>query len=109
MTGAFTWSPRTSLGVELSVFFDSFSLERKYPGALGWINFLQKLDNGKLELLPSAFPDRRQELERCGIHSIVAHFEIEDSQRSGEIDADLPEIPKQLFPTPIYGDEKDGR
>ena len=26
----------------------------------------------------------------------------------GEIDADLPEMPKQLFPTPIYGDEKDG-
>lgn len=102
-TASFAWSARTCLGAELAVLFDSFTVERKYPGAMGLVRFLQGMGtSGGISLPASEFPERRTELEQCGIDTITAHFEVSDPLRAAEVNASLPAPPKRLFPPLLH-------
>lgn len=104
VSAPFTWSARTCRDVVVSVYFDSFTHSKKYPGITGMIRFLQDLDRGRLVMPSPTFLDRRQELERCGIHSITAHFQITDKLGAGAINTTLPTLPPRLFSDPLYRD-----
>ncbi len=101
VTASFVWSVRDSLGVEFAILFDAFTLEKKYPGAMGLVRFLRSLDKGRLVLSASAFPEQSKEWERCGVDQIAAHFAVHDPLGAANLDAELPPPPPEAIQFPL--------
>ena len=105
MEKSFIWSVRNGLGVDLSILFDTFTLERKYPGVMGLVRFLHSLDKGKLQFRASAFPEHGKELERSGVERITAHFEVHDPLGATGLEPEFPSPPAEAIKFPLSGDE----
>lgn len=76
VSDSFTWSPATCGDTVLEIQFDRFTLSRKYPGPLGFAEFLREFRDGHAGFRPTDFPAQRQAIEQLGIAKIDVHYEF---------------------------------
>lgn len=71
------WSPQSCSGVRLRIAVGNLLLERQYPGALGFADFLAEFSNGTHAFTPEDFPAQAPALRRMGLRKIILHYRFD--------------------------------
>lgn len=68
------WTPKSCGAAVLSLDFGAFSVEHRYAGQYGFVDFLRAFQDGSHVFRPSDFPANQQALKDSGIDRIVVVF-----------------------------------
>lgn len=75
--GSVTWSAQDCADLRLAVSIAGIHLQRNYPGALGFADFLADFRSGTRAFTPQDFPAQSARLRALGVQRIVLHYRIE--------------------------------
>lgn len=75
--GSVTWSAQDCADLRLRVSIGGLHLQRDYPGALGFADFLADFRSGTRAFTPQDFPAQAARLRALGVQRIVLHYRID--------------------------------
>jgi type VI secretion system protein ImpL len=75
---AFTWSPTNCGDTTLQIKFDDMTLTRKYPGPLGFYNFLKDFRSGTQIFTPNDFNEKSTNLINLKISEIRVNYNFSE-------------------------------
>ncbi len=103
-TDTLTWSPETCGDVTLQLKIDNMSLTRRYPGALGLVEFIKDFQDGERRFTPLDFPSVKTRLDSLGVKYISVRYDMSGQTNvlqlaEGASEVSNPIVPAQMLPT----------
>ncbi|MFH1984863.1 MAG: type VI secretion protein IcmF/TssM N-terminal domain-containing protein [Pseudomonadota bacterium] len=98
-SAAFSWAPDTCGDTTLRIVFQDLTLEKRYPGPLGFAGFLKAFRDGTLKFTPNDFPEHASAIKRMGISWIRVAYNITGAAPVIQLLSQTPtEVPAEIVP-----------
>lgn len=76
VSDSLSWSQQNCQDTTLSIFFPTFVVKKHYPGALGFVEFLQDFKNGSHVFNQYDFPEQHDQLADANIEAITVRYQF---------------------------------
>ncbi len=79
-SATFTWDPKTCGDVVLTLSFPNLTLEKTYPGRMGFAEFLEDFRDGTHSFPPGSFPGHEEDLKNLKIEWVKIAYQVSGSE-----------------------------